>query len=364
MHLPYPEQMRYKTGKVKNDLVHIGGLDVVVENCLPCGAELGYRNKIEVPFGLLNGRPAFGFYAAESHRIVPFETCPVHCKEGDQVFRQLRNLILDSGIQPYDERSHSPGLRHVLLKTAVTTSETLAVLVTNGFAVPGIEALAQKIQKAKAPLKGVVQNNNPQKGNAILGKTTRVLAGKNGITEKILGISFELDALSFFQVNTAQTEKLLQTVERFTGLTGKERLLDVYCGVGLFSLYLAGKAEKAIGIESAEEAVSRARFNAGLNNIRNTEFLCADAAEGVRGVIKADVVILDPPRKGCDPGLIASLLNLSPARIVYVSCNPSTLARDLKVLTAGGYAAVTVQPVDMFPQTSHIETVVRIDRKD
>jgi 23S rRNA (uracil1939-C5)-methyltransferase len=364
MHLPYLEQLRYKTEKVRNDLSRVGGLEgIEVRPCLPAKEPLAYRNKIEVPFQRHQGESAFGFYASESHAIVPFSSCPVHCRLGDAAFQCLRKQVLASGIPPYDEAKHNPGLRHVLLRTSETHGETLMALITNGFEVKGIEGLGQGIMSCHPAIKGVVQNSNPVQGNVILGKQTRVLAGQDSIFESIRGFTFSIDSLSFFQINTAQTETLLALVDSLACFSGKERVLDIFSGVGLFSICLSQKAGEIIGIESVDAAVERARLNARINHVRNASFICARAEEAIGDIPGADVVILDPPRKGCDAKLLDALLKLAPKRIIYVSCNPATLARDLRILAHDRYKIDCIQPLDMFPQTAHVETVVGLSSK-
>ncbi len=365
MHLPYQDQLTYKTARIADNIQRLGGInDVHIKPCIAAEKELYYRNKIEVPFGLALDKPDFGFYESESHNIIPFNDCPVHCGLGREVFTIIKNVVLESGIPPYNEAKHNQGLRHVLVKTAESTGEVLVVLVTNGFAVKGIEKLGENLIKCHKAIKGVVQNNNEMTGNIILGRNCRTLAGMNSISEKIFGLTFNIDALSFFQINTGQTKKLIETVIALACLTGKEELLDIFCGVGLFSLCLSGKVRKVTGIESVENAVNLARFNAGINNIKNTEFLCGNAETAISNITSANVVILDPPRKGCDPCVLSAINKISPSRIVYVSCNPSTLARDLKILAQYGYKVDAVQPIDMFPQTSHVETVAGLKRHD
>lgn len=361
MHLPYPDQLAFKTEKVKGDLWHIGGLkDLEVKPCLAAPGETAYRNKIEVPFGRIKERPVLGFYAPESHFIIPIDRCPVQCESGDQLFQSLHRLILNSGVQPYDERLHSPGIRHLFIKTSQKTGENLVTFITNGFEIPGLDELAKRILSENPSVKGIIQNNNPDHGNTILGPHSRLLAGQDYIEEEVAKTRFRIGALSFFQINTAQAETLVETVQTLLAPQAGETLLDVFCGAGLFSLCLGKSVSRVIGIENVTEAVELARLNADLNQVSQAEFILGSAEEVIRDISRADGVILDPPRKGCDPALLDALIKLTPKRIVYVSCNSATLARDLKHLSASRYQIDTIQPLDMFPQTSHVEVVAKL----
>jgi len=361
MHLRYREQTANKRIRVQEDIRRIGGFaDFEVEPCIAADNEFAYRNKIEVPFRVRNRAPWFGFFRSNSHEIIPFRECLIHCKAGDHLFNTLRELILRSGIHPYDEKRDLPSLRHVLLRNA--REGALVTLVTNGMDIRGIEALAKELMASDPMVKGVVQNNNTSRSNVILGREQRLLAGVDHVIEEVAGIRFRIGSRSFFQINTPQAARMAQLVLEMAALDGTETVLDAYSGVGFFSMFLAQKALKVIGIESFEAATLEARSNAEMNGLLNVEFRSGAAEELIASVQKADVVVMDPPRKGCEASFLEALSGLAPKKIIYVSCNPATLARDLKILASRGYRLTRVKPVDMFPQTSHIESVSLLER--
>ncbi|MFH0919059.1 MAG: 23S rRNA (uracil(1939)-C(5))-methyltransferase RlmD [Fibrobacterota bacterium] len=368
MHLSYERQLTFKRERVADVLLRIGGLSgVPVEPCLPSERVHGYRNKVEVPFRLHKGKPAFGFYEVDSHDLVPLASCPVHCGMGNEIFSAINQAVLRTTVAPYNEQRPASGLRHLLIKSAPPRAdgragEALVVFVTYGWEVTGLRRLARVAMKSHPGIKGVVQNNNPRPGNVILGPDCRTLLGEAVITEKVNGLEFEIGPLSFFQVNACQLSVLSDLVLQAAQLTGNETVLDAYCGSGFFSLFLARKARHVIGVESVPEAVNNARTNAGRNGIANVEFICGDAETLIRDLPCFDVAVFDPPRKGCEEGFLRAVAERTPQRIVYVSCNPASLARDLRFLVAQGYAVDRVQPVDLFPQTAHVECVVTLQR--
>ncbi|OGS37366.1 MAG: 23S rRNA (uracil-5-)-methyltransferase RumA [Elusimicrobia bacterium RIFOXYB2_FULL_49_7] len=363
MHLKYDAQLEFKRQQVVSSFQKIGKLQkVAIAPCLPSPKELGYRNKIEVPFRELSGKPGFGFFEFESHRIVPFERCHIHTDAGDKIFSHVKKIILDCGVRAYNEDIHNRSLRHILIKTAVHNKEALVVLVTNGFEIKRIDQITSRIMKCHPWVKGVVQNINQERTNVILGKKFHTLAGRPFIEEKIGGLKFIITPSSFFQINPFQVETLIQTALKAAALTGNERVMDAYCGVGLFSLFLARQASEVIGVEWVHEAVKNGARNADVNHITNVNFHCGRAERTTTNFKNFDTVLLDPPRAGCDPAFLAQLVRIKPKRIVYVSCNPATLARDLADLCHNQYKVVSVQPLDMFPQTAHVETVVTLKR--
>ncbi len=367
-HLAYPEQLRQKQIIVKETLLRIGGLDIPVLPVLGMPEPWRYRNKAQVPFGSEGGAIKAGFFARRSHTIVDLDRCPIQHPANDRAVAAVRFALATTGLPVYNEADHSGLLRYVLARTSLATGETLVVLVTNGRNLPRKETLVEIIRSRLANVAGIVQNINNRRGNAILGPEEITLYGRPYITEQLGDLSFRISARSFFQVNTIQTKVLYDKVAEYAALTGRETVFDLYCGTGTISLYLSRRAHRVVGVESIPEAIADAKENARINQIFNAEFHAGRAEETLpalcRKGYRADVVVADPPRKGCDPTVLKAITNMQPDRIIYVSCNPATLARDLKSLTQNGYITTSVQPVDMFPHTSHVETVVLMSRVD
>jgi 23S rRNA (uracil1939-C5)-methyltransferase len=365
-HISYEEQLRLKRELVRDALSRIGGLDVPVLPVIGMDEPWRYRNKAQIPVGLDGDRIKVGFFAKRSHRIVDVKSCIIQHPINDRVINIARETMQELNIPAYDEETHTGLIRHILARTSFTNGETLVVLVTNGRHLPRQESLVNLLHTRLENLSGIVQNINTRRGNIILGHEGITLWGQPYLMEKIGSLTFRISPQSFFQVNTFQTRVLYEKVLFYAALTGQETVFDLYCGIGTISLYLAQKARKVVGVESVAAAVEDARANAELNHATNTEFHVGLAEEVVPALVRrgyqADVAVVDPPRKGCDEKLLATITALRPARIVYVSCNPATLARDLKYLAGNGYNVQEVQPVDMFPHTSHVECVVLMSR--
>ncbi|MCJ8014099.1 23S rRNA (uracil(1939)-C(5))-methyltransferase RlmD [Paenibacillus sp. KQZ6P-2] len=326
-----------------------------------------YRNKAQVPMGVTEGGLVGGFYARGSHRIIDMEACLIQHESNDEVVARVKAIGRKLGISAYDEESGQGLLRHVVVKVAFRTGEMMIVLVTNGNKIPHLDEWIQEIRAELPSVVSICQNVNKKQTNVIFGDTTRVLWGREVIYDYIGDVKFAISARSFYQVNPAQTEVLYGKTVEYAQLTGKEKVIDAYCGIGTISLFLAQHAGKVYGVEIVPEAIEDARRNAELNGMTNVTFEVG-ASEDVIPTwkeqgIEADVIVVDPPRKGCDPRLLETILEMKPERVVYVSCNPSTLARDLRVLEDGGYQAVEVTPVDMFPWTVHVESVAVLVRK-
>ncbi|XEC95670.1 23S rRNA (uracil(1939)-C(5))-methyltransferase RlmD [Paenibacillus tarimensis] len=333
-----------------------------------------YRNKAQVPIGMAMadledgaaGSLAGGFYARGSHRIIDMDACLIQHERNDDVVRLVKRIGSELGITAYDEETGRGLLRHVVVRTGFISGETMVVLVTNGTRIPQAERLVEGIRAALPEVKSIVQNINTKRTNVIFGDETKVLWGSDVIYDELDGIRFAISARSFYQVNPQQTIALYRKAVDYAGLSGKEKVIDAYCGIGTISLFLARQAGHVYGVEIVPEAIEDARRNAVLNGMDNATFE-AGAAEVViprwrEEGITADVIVVDPPRKGCDQALLDTILKMRPERVVYVSCNPSTLARDLRVLEDGGYRTVDVQPVDMFPHTVHVESVTVLVR--
>lgn len=320
-----------------------------------------YRNKAQVPVGVTDGALVGGFYARGSHRIVDMETCLIQHEHNDDVVGRVKAIARELGVTAYDEETGRGLLRHVVVKKAFRTGEMMLVLVTNGRDIPHADAWIGLIREQIPHVVSICQNVNTKLTNVIFGDETRVLWGRDVIYDYIGDVQFAISARSFYQVNPVQTEVLYGKTVEYAGLTGHETVIDAYCGIGTISLFLAQHAERVYGVEIVKEAIEDARANAELNGMKHVMFEVGASEDVIprwkEQGIEADVIVVDPPRKGCDPRLLETILEMKPERVVYVSCNPSTLARDLRILEDGGYRTVEVQPVDMFPHTVHVEAV-------
>jgi 23S rRNA (uracil1939-C5)-methyltransferase len=363
MHLEYLQQLEIKRQRVKDALERIGKIEgVEVLACEPSPMPLAYRNKIQLPCALKNGSFQMGLYAANTHELVEIDRCLIHCELGESAFGHIQRILKASPLVPYNSHTHEGILRHVLIKTAFSTQEILVILVTAVEDHPALPLVAGQILEAMPEIKGVVQNIHRAQNNVILGHEYRILAGQGAIQERLLGLIFKVSPASFFQVNPGQAEKLYQRALALPCLTGSETVLDAYCGVGTLSLVFAQKAKRVIGVECVAQAIGDAKENAIINGMANVEFHCAQAEDFIETVEGIDVIILNPPRKGCDLRLLEKLGQVAPQHVIYISCDPATLARDLAVLKSLGYQIKTVQPFDMFPQTAHVETLVHLHR--
>ncbi len=320
-----------------------------------------YRNKVQVPFGQQEAGLVGGFYKRGSHSIVEMERCLLQHEASDHTVERVKAIARELGVIGYNSSSHEGLLRHVVVKYAAGTGELMVVLVVNADNIPQEEEWVQRIRADVPGVVSICMNVNTERTSLVLGEQTRVLWGREVIYDTIGDIRFAISARSFYQVNPIQTEALYSTALGYAGLTGSETVIDAYCGIGTISLFLARHARQVYGVEIVPEAIDDARTNAELNGIRNVRFAVGKAEEVLPAWreqgIAGDVIVVDPPRKGCDPRLLETILAMRPRRVVYVSCDPATLARDLRVLEDGGYRTVEVQPVDMFPHTTHIESV-------
>ena len=367
-HIRYEAELQIKTQRVRDALERIGGLqDFQMEPILAAPDRCRYRNKCQLPIGLSkDGALQLGFYAINSHRIVNTESCLLQPEAFDRAAAAFRRWYAVSGESVYDEASHSGVLRHLYMRRGEMSGEMMVCVVANGAALHEEALLVEMLREAAPEITGILLNINREKTNVVLGKTCRTLWGKDTITDTLCGLAFEIAPHAFYQVNRTQAERLYGKAAEYAGLTGAETLLDLYCGTGTIGLSMAKNAKKLIGAEIVPAAVENARRNAERNAIQNAEFLCADAAEAARILFergeKPDVIVIDPPRKGCDSALIATIAAMRPKRVVYVSCDPATLARDLKLFRESGYKTETVTPADMFPGTAHVETVVLLSK--
>lgn len=362
-HMSYERTLQFKRQAVIDSLERIGGMaGIQVMPAIGMETPRRYRNKAQYPVGLGDNGPLAGFFAPRSHEIINAAECGIQHPVSDLVKNTVLEFIKANHIPVYDEITHKGLIRHIVVKVGFATGEVMVLLVSTSPSMPKQDRLISFLRERIPGLKSIVLNVNDKPGNVILGTRNITLYGEDAISDKLGDLTFEISPLSFYQTNPAQTLVLYNKAIEYAGLTGKETVFDLYCGIGTISLFAARKAKRVIGVETVPEAVEAARRNAAINSIGNAEFYSGNAEDVVpelyRQGMKADVVIVDPPRKGCDEVLLKTLIEMAPERIVYVSCNPSTLARDMKVLHGSGYEAKEVQPVDMFPWTNHVECVV------
>ncbi|MEK0314902.1 23S rRNA (uracil(1939)-C(5))-methyltransferase RlmD [Cohnella sp. 56] len=393
-HWGYAAQLRWKREHVAGVLARIGKLPVapldeaageaggresapdagrapvVVHPVIGMDEPWRYRNKAQVPVAAGIGGHGLigGFFEQGSHQVVDMESCLIQQEQNEETVRAVKHIARSLGYSAYDRATGRGLLRHVVVRHAEATGQRMVVLITNGRDLPHVDELCGLVREDIPGVASICQNINTSPTSQVFGEETRVLWGNDVIYDEIGGITFAISARSFFQVNPTQTERLYRTAVDYAGLTGEETVIDAYCGIGTITLFLARHARRVYGVEIIPEAIEDARRNALLNNIANAEFAVGPAEvimpKWQAGGIAPDVIVVDPPRKGCDPALLATMLELRPERIVYVSCDPATLARDLRVLEDGGYRTLEFQPVDMFPHTTHIETVVKLCRID
>ena len=391
--MDYKKQLEYKENKVRNNLMRIGGFDgadleAVREPVKGMEEPFGYRNKAQFPVGRdKDGRIVTGFYASRSHRIIANRRCVLGAEENERILDLVISFMDRYGIAPYNEADQTGLVRHILIRKGFSTGELMVCLVVNGFWLPHSEALVSELCKFKG-MASISLNINRKNTNVILGEKVVLLWGQPYITDTIGEIRYRISPLSFYQVNPVQTRHLYGKALEYAGLSGQETVWDLYCGIGTISLFLARKARKVYGVEIVPAAIADAKENARLNGIENAEFFVGKAEEvlpefyertaGVEedrdGIVEnagggsdkmrhPDVIVVDPPRKGCDERLLETMAKMQPERIVYVSCDSATLARDLKYLKGAGYELMRWQAVDMFPMTGpHVETVVLLSR--
>lgn len=360
-HMTYAEELEVKRLRVEDALRRIGGADTAVSVIHGAEHTRRYRNKVQFPVA---GRPspaggAIGYYQARSHRVVDIEDCLLQPERAAACRRAVMGWMEEFSVPPYEEKSHTGLVRHLYLRFN-RAGETLCCLVVNGKSIPRADRLAQELRKACPGLAGLVLSENTGRTNVILGKSFRVLWGRDWLEETLCGLTFRLSVPSFFQVNRDQTEVLYTRALELAGLNGGETVLDLYCGIGTVSLCMARRAKRVIGAEIVPQAVEDAKSNARRNGLQNAEFFCGDAGAVAKRLaeegVKPDVVCVDPPRKGLAPEVPGILAGMGPERIVYISCDPATLARDVGRFRPLGYHVQAAEAVDLFPRTGHIET--------
>ncbi len=356
MHMNYQAQCKFKQQVVHDALLRIGGIDTDV-SFIPAENPTRYRNKMIFPFSQ-NG--SWGFYRERSHDVIPLKDCLL----GDSLNKEIMNVISDFitsySISVYDEQAHKGIMRRVFIRNSKT--EVMVVLSVNSSSIPHKDELISALRAVSPKICGIILNINTKRTNLVLGDKNITLWGKDSLSDTLCGIGYEISPHSFFQINPAQTEKLYGTAIEFADISKEDTVMDIYCGIGTISLTAAKSAKSVIGIEIVPQAIENAKQNASANGINNAEFYCSAAEDIVPELIKSggtpDIVILDPPRKGSDERTLSAIVSAQPKRIVYVSCNPATLARDVKFLAENGYYLAKATAVDMFPQTTHVECVV------
>ncbi len=363
-HLDYDDQLTFKTAVVKDALERIGKIDsLCVREILPT-EPWNYRNKLQHPVAFLQGRLTIGMYRSRTNQLVPVEGCPIQMEPTNVVARKAAVVARETGITPWQGKEGL--LRHILCRYGPATGQLMLVLVVSTLDFPLRQQLVKGLREQLPQVDCLVLNENNRPDNVILGSREEVVWGLGYITDKLGGLEFKISASSFWQVNSMGAELIVEKVREYAGLSGTETVLDIYCGTGSIGLNLAANAGQVIGIESNSRAVKDAKENAKRNDIENTSFHCGRAEtllpQLIERDISADVAVLDPPRKGCDARLLEAVAAAKPQRIVYVSCNPATLARDLALLKEKGYEIKEVQSLDMFPQTHHVECVVLMSR--
>ena len=366
-HMSYDMQLIMKENQVKNVMRKIAHLDVPVHPVIRMEDPWRYRNKVQIPVGEKDGELITGFYRTRSHDIIDnMETCLIQDEPNDRAVHAVRRIANELGIPAYDEVTDRGVLRHIMVRSGKQTGDIMIVLITRTEKIPKQETFIQQLTKTFPNVNSIIHNVNNKKTNTIYGKKTNVIWGDEYIYDTIGDIRFAMSARSFYQVNPEQTMNLYEKALEYAQISKDDVVIDAYCGIGTISLFLAQKAKKVYGIEVVEDAIQDARKNAERNGMTNAEFAVGKAEEVMprwkEEGMRPDVIVVDPPRKGCDPEFLQAMIEMEPKRIVYVSCNPSTLARDLRILEDGGYSTKEIQPVDMFPQTTHIESVTRLER--
>lgn len=361
-HMDYECELKVKQKKVEDCLSRIGGINIPVLPILGANEQTRYRNKAQFPVS----RDGIGMYALRSHRVVDTDDCLIQDVRNVAVVHCVREWMAEYRIEPYDERAHEGVVRHIYTRSG--KGGMVVCLVTRTKKLPFAEKLVQVLLQLDCGIGGVVQNVNTERTNVVLGRDSKTLYGQDWLKDDIGGVEFCISPQSFYQVNNAQTKVLYDTAAEFAQLSGGETVWDLYCGIGTIGQYFAKNVGKIVGVEIVEDAVENAKQNARNNGLKNAEYYCGTAERTAPMLMKKglrpDIVLLDPPRKGCEESLLRTVSGTGAKRIVYISCKPSTLARDLKILGTLGYQVKKVQPVDLFPRTAHVECVVLMSRKD
>ncbi len=362
-HMNYDSQLLYKLEMVKNTLKKSLGYEPEISNITGMGIPSHYRNKAQYP--VIDNK--IGFYADRSHRLVENKECYIQNELTDKLAKDAFEIIKKHGITTYDEKSGKGTLRHIVTRIGINTGEYMLTIVTNDKNIKNKDAIISDLTKLYPDITSIIQNINKEDTNVILGDECITLYGKDYIVDRLGDYKFKISPLSFYQVNPTQTEVLYNIAKKYADLTGEETVFDLYSGIGTISIFISDKAKKVYGVEVVKPAVKDAIENAEMNEVRNVEFIAGETEKVVPEMYKkgtkADVVFVDPPRKGCDEKLLQTIIEIKAKKVVYVSCNPATLARDLKTLTENNYEIKNIELVDMFPQTKHVETIALLKMK-
>ena len=366
LHMTYDEQLRFKSDRMKDCIERIGKVKTEILPIIGAENKCGYRNKVQLPVGISGGKTVCGYYAGHTHEIIENEGCLTGSEISEKVKKAVLDWMEEYCISAYDETSGSGVVRHILVRSSEITGQSMAVIVINKKNLPEKDALIEKLKSLGVTT--ALYNINTKKTNVITGDKTVLLYGPGEIEDELCGLKFMISPLCFYQINRAQAERLYETALAGAEISDKDIVFDLYCGIGTITLAAAKYAGQVIGVEINEESVRQAKKNAKMNGISNAEFYCGDAGEVTAELYKqgkkADVVIVDPPRKGCSEELLELIIKLNPKRVVYVSCNPATLARDLKILEENGYKTKNARAVDMFPGTVHVETITLLQKRN
>lgn len=366
-HMPYSEQLKYKKKMVTDLIKNVTKINTSVEDVLGMENPYHYRNKVHVVItSTKKGEIIGGLYEEKSHKVIPIESSIIHDQKADEIINSIKKILTKLRIPAYDEDRRTGLIRHIVVRRGIRTDQTMVIIVTSSDVFPGRNNFVKALREAHSDITTIIQNTNSRSTSIVLGEKERVLYGKGYIEDYLCGLKFKISAKSFYQINPLQTEVLYSKAIEYADLKGTETVLDIYCGIGTIGLIASQKVKEVIGVELNNDAIKDAIQNAKNNQISNARFYCADASTFMNDFTlnnkTIDVVFIDPPRKGCDESLLKSLLKLKPNKIIYISCDPSTLARDLSFLK-NDYQINKLQPVDMFPQTNHVESVVLLVRK-
>ena len=366
-HISYVSELEIKNNFVKDSFTRIGKIDINSEEILGCENSDFYRNKAQYPVAEIDGKAVCGFYSRRSHRVVPLTNCKLQPEIFDTIVSFIIDKVNEKKIKAYDEEKHTGLLRHIYIRQAFNTKETMVCFVTTKWC-SDFDDIAKELKIKFPQIKSVVINKNSHNTNIIMGNECRTLCGAEIITDVMCGNKIELSPLSFYQVNTHQAERLYEIAKDYAELKGNEEIIDLYCGAGTIGLSFSDKVKKLIGVEIIPQAIENAKKNALINNINNAEFYCGDASEIATRLAesnnKPDVVIVDPPRKGCDNKTLDAIVTMSPEKVIMISCNPATAARDCAYLKDKGYSVKKLRAVDLFPRTTHVECVVLLTKAD
>lgn len=365
-HISYAAELRHKAQFVQDNLRRIGGLEPKMLPITPSPKEHGYRNKAQYPIREEDGRIVAGFFAKRSHRVIPSTGCDLQPAFFEEILQYTLTFMLEHHISAYREQSGEGLVRHLYLRYGEQSGQVMVCLVLNGSQLPDGKDYVQGLLQLCPHVASVVLNINRARDNVILGKECRTLYGSDTIEDTLCGVRFELSPLSFYQVNRQAAQKLYELAAELANFRGDELLMDLYCGAGTIGLSMANRVKELIGVEIVPDAVENARENARRCGLENARFLCADAKEAAAQLaqegLHPDVIVVDPPRKGCDQQVLQAIVQMAPEKLVYISCNSASLARDCKELSAMGYQLQVAAPVDLFPRTAHVETVALLSK--